>query len=92
MGRPGPWRTPVCGGWGPDGRVVWGVGLFSCDLQVVGSIPVATRSRDPPYHRGFGERDMIVRIAATIEFTSTQDYGRTLAKEMTHLKTTIIIY
>ena len=40
---------------GPGGRVVWGVGLSSCDLQVAGSIPVATRSRDPPYHRGFGD-------------------------------------
>ena len=40
---------------GTGGRVVWGVGLSSCDLQVAGSIPVAARSRDPPYHRGFGD-------------------------------------
>ena len=32
---------------------IWGV-VLSCDLQVAGLIPVATRSRDPPYHRGFG--------------------------------------
>ena len=41
---------------GPGGRVVWGVGLSSCDLQVAGSIPIAARSRDSPYHRDFGER------------------------------------
>ena len=35
--------------------MVWGAGPVSCDLQVAGSIPVATWSRDPPYHRGFGD-------------------------------------
>ena len=41
--------------WGPDGRVVWGAGLSSCNLQVAGSIPVAARSCDLPYHRGFAD-------------------------------------
>ena len=44
--------------WGPDGRVVWGAGFSSCDLQVAGPITVAARSCDPPHHRSFGERDV----------------------------------
>ena len=47
-------QTRIMRGTGPGGRVVWGVGL-SCDLQVAGSNPVAARSCDPPYHRGFGD-------------------------------------
>ena len=50
----------MCIAWGPGGRVVWGVGLSSCDLQVAGSIPVATRSPDPPYHWGLGESILAV--------------------------------
>ena len=41
--------------WWPGGRVVWGRRsqiLRSC--RMAGSIPVAARARDPPYHRGFG--------------------------------------
>ena len=62
------------------------VGLSSCDLQVMGLIPVATRSRDPPYHLGFGESDMIIRMAVTNEFTNTRGYWRTLAEELTSPK------
>ena len=42
---------------GGAGMVGWsgGTGLSFCDMQVAGSIPVATRSCDPPYHRGFGD-------------------------------------
>ena len=52
--------------WGLDGRVVWGVGLSSCDPQVAGSIPVAAWSYDPPHHRGFGDRDANTCMAVTI--------------------------
>ena len=49
----------IClGNWGPDDRVVWGAGLSSCDLQVAGLIPVATRSCAPP-RLGFGDCDTL---------------------------------
>ena len=35
--------------------MVWDAVPVSSDLQVAGSIPVVTLSRDPPYHRGFGD-------------------------------------
>ena len=37
-------------------------GLSSCDLQAAGSIPVAVRSYDPPYHRGFGDCVLYVDV------------------------------
>ena len=40
---------------GPDGRVVWGAGRSSRELQVAGSILVAALTRDSSYHRDFGE-------------------------------------
>ena len=41
--------------------MVRGAGLSSCDLQFAGSIPIATRSCDPPHHRerGFGDCDTL---------------------------------
>ena len=70
--------------------MVWGVGL-SCDLQVAGLISVATRSRDPPYHRDFDERDMIICIAVTNGFTNIRGYGRKLAEKLTRPIPPIII-
>ena len=68
--------------------MVWGVGPVSCDLQVAGSIPVATRSRGPPYHRDFGERvvrfiRMVMNAIAVQEYGG---YGRKLTKESTRSK------
>ena len=36
-------RACTMGRRGLGGRVVWGAGLSSCDLQVAGSIPIAAR-------------------------------------------------
>ena len=55
---------------GPDGRVVWGAGLSSCGLPVAGSIPVAARSCDAPYHRTV---DRIVILARHGIFASFSD-------------------
>ena len=49
------------------------------------------QSRDPPCHRGFGECDMVIRMAVTNEFTDTRGFGRTLTKELIRPKTLIII-
>ena len=76
-----PWTPPKFRGWGPGGRVVWGVGLSSRDVQVAGSIPVATRSRDPPYHRGFGDCDTYLQCGCgRTRMCNKRGNGRKLAK------------
>ena len=75
------------------GRVVWGVGLSSCGLQVAGSTPVGTRSRDPPYHRGFGKRVIrfILYGCDRAMIANKRGYGRKFAEKLTRPKTPIII-
>ena len=78
--------------WGPDGRVVWGAGLSSRDLQVAGSIPVATRSCDPSHHRGFGDWSYVqIWLWLDVEINK-RGYERKLAVQPTRPKTPIINY
>ena len=67
--------------------MVWGVGPSSCDLQVADSIPVAARSRDPPYRRGFGERmAQFIRGCEWSMDCNKRGFGRKLAILLTRRK------
>ena len=75
---------------GPDGWVVWGAGLSSCDLQVAGSIPVATQSCDPPTNGASVAVIRYMRMTVTGRNLNTRGYGRKLATTLTRPKTSII--
>ena len=85
-------KQPAWGCLGPGGRAVWGIGLSSCDLQAAGSIPVATRSRDPLNHGGFGDFKFYVQTRLWLDVEmSKRGYGRKLTMVLTSPKTPIII-
>ena len=65
--------------------------LAICRLRARFPSPPGHAALPSPYHRGFGERDMIVSMAVTTEFTNTRGYGRTLVMELTRPKTPITI-
>ena len=65
------------------------------DGRMAGSIPVAARTRDPPHHRGFGERETIsicgCEMACVIAYILLMGHGRKLAAEHTRMKMPMII-
>ena len=78
---------------GPDGRVVWGAGLSSCDLQVAGRFP------SPPGHAALPTTGALVTVLCIwtdelhvcVGDRINGGYGRKLTQESTRPKIPIII-